>query len=124
MMIGILSVAAHAADQKLHSKVAAAVDAALRSDARAFSNVVSPEAKLDVNKKPLEPATIDVIQRAFKGCVARPPMGKDPENQVTLLWDCKDDPMLAAFNFEGGKIVLIRTLPNFRPISPPSTERG
>ena len=112
-----------AADQLLQSKVAAAVDAARTNDSDAFADLVNAEAKLDVYKQPLASATMESLRVAFAGCKVRPMATEGPVDQVTQLWDCKDSSTLAAFNFKDGKIVLVRTLPNFRPISPPSTER-
>lgn len=118
-----LAASASATDAALQPKVAAAVQSAIKGDERSFANLVAADAKLDVYKQPLEAATIEALRREFDGCTARPPVAKDSADQVTQLWDCKGSPTLAAFNFKDGKIVLVRTLPNFRPISPPSTER-
>ncbi len=118
-----LASSASATDEALQPKVAAAVQSAIKGDERGFANLVATDAKLDVDKQPLEAATIESLRREFDGCTARPLAAKDPADQVTQLWDCKGSPTLAAFNFKDGKIVLVRTLPNFRPISPPSTDR-
>ena len=118
-----LAGSANAAEEVLQPKVAAAVQSALDGDGQAFARLVASDAKLDVYKKPLEAATVDALRREFEGCTARPIAGKDPADQVTQMWDCKGSPTLTAFNFKDGKIVLVRTLPNFRPISPPSTEQ-
>ena len=118
-----LASSAQAGDELLQSKVAAAVQAARANDNIAFAGLVQADAKLDVYKQPLTSATMESLRLAFEGCSVRPMPNKEPVDQVTQLWDCKDAPTLAAFNFKDGKIVLVRTLPNFRPISPPSTER-
>ena len=114
---------AQAADEILQSKVAAAVQAARANDKDAFADLVRADAKLDVYKQPLASATMESLRQAFEDCKVRPMAAEGPADQVTQLWDCKESPTLAAFNFKDGKIVLVRTLPNFRPISPPSTEK-